>query len=340
MPPQSTGHLYVTYAHADSERVQPIVDAVRAEFRVRQLDVDLWMDVERLQAGARWNETISEALETATGLLVFISPASMQSEWVRREVEAVAADESLFILPVLLAPVANLPIALESIQWLDLTGPLDEAGLSRAASEIAEATYSLLRGAARAPLGHEDADLLGDELAREIRGRPEPSPDALAKNAVFIVHGHDSAALDEVEAFVEERGIEPVVLTRIGGPTQSLLQKFLQFSSDIRFAVVLLTADDLGASRLQYDAEGVGDRALQFRTRQNVILELGFFYGYLGWENVFVLYKEPSSVFPNFERPSDLDGVVFDKLDQDGQWQQLLSSRLAQAGFRVSTRPA
>ena len=64
----------------------------------------------------------------------------------------------------------------------------------------------------------------------------------------------------------------------------------------------------------------MGERALQFRARQNVILELGFFYGYLGWEHVFVLYKPPDEIFPNFERPSDLGGVVFDEVEAGRTW--------------------
>jgi predicted nucleotide-binding protein len=63
-----------------------------------------------------------------------------------------------------------------------------------------------------------------------------------------------------------------------------------------------------------------------------VILELGFFYGKLGWENVFVVHKTPDKVFPNFERPSDLDGVVFDSIE-DRSWQRKLAERLSDAGF-------
>lgn len=70
------------------------------------------------------------------------------------------------------------------------------------------------------------------------------------------------------------------------------------------FSVVV----ELVKDRAQYDLDGVADRALQFRPRQNVVLELGFFYGRLGWENVFVVLKRPDKLFPNFERPSDLDG--------------------------------
>jgi hypothetical protein len=98
----------------------------------------------------------------------------------------------------------------------------------------------------------------------------------------------------------------------------------------------LLTADDRGASREQYDVSDVGERALQFRARQNVILELGFFYGQLGFENVFVIYKKPDLPWPNFERPSDLDGVVFDNLSEPN-WKTKLGQRLRNAGFDVAT---
>ena len=59
---------------------------------------------------------------------------------------------------------------------------------------------------------------------------------------------------------------------------------------------------------LQPQGENAGtgsvvDKALQFRARQNVIFERGFFFGSLGWENVFVLFKPSTKVFRNFERP-------------------------------------
>jgi predicted nucleotide-binding protein len=136
---------------------------------------------------------------------------------------------------------------------------------------------------------------------------------------------------------LHELGIQTVVLSKIGGSAQSLFQKFLSFSTNARFAIVILSADDFGASRIQYESPSVGDRALQFRARQNVVLELGFFYGYLGWEHVFVLYRNPDRVFPNFERPSDLDGVVFDTIDENGEWRSSLADKLAKAGFRIQT---
>jgi predicted nucleotide-binding protein len=327
-------HLFVTYARQDLERVRLVVNAIRAEYERRRLGFNLWIDVDELRAGERWDQSISHALEKAIGLIVFVTPYSMKSDWVRMEVEAVAANPGLFILPVLLEPVKELPESLKMIQYLDLTGDLTPVRLQRAVQEISDATEALVGRSASSPVSDVDAAKVADDLAREIRTRPVEPTEAVSRNAVFIVHGHDTVALSAVETFLRQRNIEPIVLTKVGGQAQSLLQKFLQFSSDIRFAIVLLGADDYGASRIQYEAENVGVRALQFRTRQNVILELGFFYGYLGWENVFVLFKKkPEDIFPNFERPSDLDGVVFDQLDTEGAWQQILMKRLSKAGF-------
>ncbi len=114
-----------------------------------------------------------------------------------------------------------------------------------------------------------------------------------------------------------------------------MIEKFFEVGKAADFAIVLLSGDDMGASRLQYETTNVGERALQYRSRQNVTLELGFFYGKLGWESVFVLEREPPKVFPNFERPSDLNGVLWDRYDKQGKWRTELHSRLVKRGFQI-----
>jgi predicted nucleotide-binding protein len=66
-----------------------------------------------------------------------------------------------------------------------------------------------------------------------------------------------------------------------------------------------------------------------------VIRELGFFYRYLGWENVFVLYRKPPRLFPSFERPSELEGALFDAIDEAGQWRKTLRGKLTETGFKL-----
>jgi predicted nucleotide-binding protein len=219
---------------------------------------------------------------------------------------------------------------------LDLT-----SGASTEAIEhlVHEAVRAVRNAIVRTPkkISARDAKSFASQVAAEARGHAiEKERESGRPDAAFVVHGSDHNLLGEVEAFLVAHNVKAVVLTRLRGAEQSLFQKFLKWGKAARFAIVLLSADDLGASRVQYEHEDVRERALQFRARQNVILELGFFYGRLGWENVFVLLRPPNKIFPNFERPSDLDGVLFDQADPEGDWKKLLTDRLRAAGFELA----
>ena len=115
---------------------------------------------------------------------------------------------------------------------------------------------------------------------------------------VFIVHGHDHVSKSEMELFIKELGLDPVVLHREADQGLTLIEKF-ERHSDVGYAVVLLTPDDvLSAS----DPPGA---AVERRPRQNVILELGFFIGRLGRDRVCCLSKRGVTL------PSDISGLVY-----------------------------
>lgn len=107
----------------------------------------------------------------------------------------------------------------------------------------------------------------------------KPIPNrTLESRRVFIVHGHDSAARESLARFVERLGVEAVILHEQAGRSRTIIEK-LEDHSDVDFAVILLTPDDVGAAK--------ADRAtLKPRARQNVILELGYFVGKLGREGL------------------------------------------------------
>lgn len=325
-------YLFASYSLKDRGRVVPFID------RLRALGVNVFYDGS-LKPGEDWEHALAGALEHAAGLLVFVSPRSMQSEWVRKEIMAGVGPGGRLVIPIILEHTPDIPPELQRRQWINISGEKSEAELETEARRIAEAFQGLAPTASPPAVAPEPgARKAAEEFAADLR-QAQRRPEATSPpDSVFVVHGHDTSFLDEVEAYIKEMGIRPVVLTRVRGASQSLFQKFLQFGREARFAIVLLSADDFGASRRQFEADGVGERALQFRARQNVILELGFFYGFLGWESVFVLCKDPNRVFPNFERPSDLEGVVFDTVDATGEWKALLRSRLAEAGFAAGFR--
>lgn len=131
---------------------------------------------------------------------------------------------------------------------------------------------------------------------------------------VFVVHGHDYKARDKVVDFLIKNGLEPVVLDKKANRGRVLLQK-LEDHSEVSYAVVLLTPDDIAKERHTKGIE-------RFRARQNVVFELGYFFGMLGRDKVCVLYKGA------VEEPSDIKGLIMVKMDAGQPWQDDLEREL------------
>ncbi len=145
---------------------------------------------------------------------------------------------------------------------------------------------------------------------------------------VFVVHGHDGAAKDAVARFIEKVGLQPIILHEHANEGRTIIEKFETYSSDIVFAVVLLTPDDMGcAAGSQIDVSQLGPRA-----RQNVILELGYFIGRLGRTRVCALHKG------NVELPSDYQGVLYVPLDEGGAWKAKLAQEFVQAKISIELK--
>lgn len=155
------------------------------------------------------------------------------------------------------------------------------------------------------------------------------SSDKIAKpltNKAFIVHGHDEGARESAARFLEKLGIAPIILHEQASGGRTVIEK-LEHNSDVDFAVVLLTPDDVGAV-------GTSKDTLSPRARQNVILELGYFVGKLGRSRVCALHKGA------VELPSDFVGVVYVPMDSAGAWRLLLAKELREAGFDVDLNQA
>jgi predicted nucleotide-binding protein len=169
--------------------------------------------------------------------------------------------------------------------------------------------------------GHIDTS----EIPRDASISSEPytnSPLKPKDKRVFIVHGHDEEAKHSVARVVEKLGLEAIILHEQVSRHSTIIEK-LEVNSDVVFAVVLLTPDDIGASKKD------GKDRVQERARQNVILELGYFIGRLGRSNVCALYKE------GVEIPSDFSGVVYTPMDSGGAWRYMLAKELKAAGLDV-----
>jgi predicted nucleotide-binding protein len=325
-------YVFVSYARSDFEPVHQIVRELQT------LGISTWTDIDNLSPGENWMNAIGQAIRQTDAVLIFISPESAGRAWIMHEFE-LAIDRGIGIIPILLRPTPASQVSphLAAIQWLDITRYPPATAAKQAAVEISRVLSRIKSKTPAGALPDRQRENLAAALAAQARDQTEAPKERREKSpdSIFIVHGHDEDFLRDVEDFLVQSGIKPIIMKDVGGASASLIQKFFEIGRAADFAVVLLSGDDMGASRIQYEMAGVGMHALKYRTRQNVLLELGFFYGLLGWENVFVLEKGPPKPYPDFERPSDLNGVLWDRYDRNGRWRQELNRRLAALGFQL-----
>ena len=148
------------------------------------------------------------------------------------------------------------------------------------------------------------------------------TPQSTYGNEVFIVHGHDDEAKETVARFVENFGIEATILHEQANRGQTIPEKFEEHASEAGFAIILLTPDDVGASKDERDN-------LKPRARQNVVLELGYFWGRLGRGRVCVLHKG------GVELPSDMQGLLYVPMNSPDEWQLPLAREMKHARLPI-----
>lgn len=144
---------------------------------------------------------------------------------------------------------------------------------------------------------------------------------------IFLVHGRDRAAREEVHRFLTNvTETRVVVLAEQPIRGQTIIEKLEGHLPPATYVVVLATGDDEGRLR--------GDADLSNRARQNVIFELGLAVGKIGRGNVAVLYEA------GVELPSDYYGVGYIDFDSGGGWKLRLIGELRAAGFNIDANRA
>lgn len=133
--------------------------------------------------------------------------------------------------------------------------------------------------------------VLGDLKLIEIVDRPRS----------FIVHGHDESLLLEMKDYIQNvlNWPQPIILRDQPSCGKTIIEKFEDSAGIIDWVFVLLSPDDEIFNPVSND-----DRR---RARQNVIFELGFFYGLIGRCEGRVIALRKGDV----EIPSDIHGVIW-----------------------------
>jgi len=141
------------------------------------------------------------------------------------------------------------------------------------------------------------------------------------KESVFIVHGHDELAKTAVARFLEKLGCKAIIIHEQPSAGRTVIEK-IEAYTNVDFAIVLYTADDVGAKA---DTKP----EIKPRARQNVVFEHGYLIAKLGRNNVCALVKG------DLEKPSDVSGIIYLDFDDHRVWQTELAKEMHNAGYTI-----
>ena len=88
------GHVFISYSHHDKEYAAALTEDII------QHGFDVWIDA-RIEYGDRWWQTVTDAVDAASLVIVLMSPQSAESTWVEREIFR-AENNGIEVIPFLL----------------------------------------------------------------------------------------------------------------------------------------------------------------------------------------------------------------------------------------------
>ena len=138
--------VFISHAASDKELASRVADALD------QAGLEVWNDTQILP-GDNWAAKIAQAMEESQVMVLLLTPAALNSQWVNQEISYALGRQVYRVIPVIAGPPEELPQ--ERIPWI----------LKRFQM------FSL-------PSGGNDAGAL-QELAQAVKEAFTPSPSAV-----------------------------------------------------------------------------------------------------------------------------------------------------------------
>lgn len=143
---------------------------------------------------------------------------------------------------------------------------------------------------------------MADPMTDKTSGTKSPR-----ESSIFIVHGRNHTVSKEIELYLmKELRLRTRVMESEPHEGRTLTEKFEEIADECTFAVFILTADD----RLIDEKSS----KLIYRARQNVILEIGYFWGMLGRRSHVAFLVENTG---HMDIPSDIEGIGWIPITSD-----------------------
>jgi TIR domain/NB-ARC domain len=123
MPPSELSRVFISYARKDGADL-----AQRLHEDLTDEGFAVWLDVERLTAGDVWRDEIEQAIDRADVSLALLSAGSYTSDVCRVEQQR-ALGKGKCVIPVRVQSDCDIPLYLQTRQWLDFSSPKLYPGL-------------------------------------------------------------------------------------------------------------------------------------------------------------------------------------------------------------------
>lgn len=108
----TTAHIFISYSLRDQEFVERLSNALKAEGH------EVWLDRAQLTSKKEWEKIHLAAIDAAKVVMFVISPASVASEWCKREL-AYAVKQQKRVIPLFYERVNALPVEISGLHWVD-----------------------------------------------------------------------------------------------------------------------------------------------------------------------------------------------------------------------------
>lgn len=154
--------VFISYAHEDRGLATKFADSLREQ------GCSPWLDIWNLRPGDDWKDEIQEALGRSKSIVVLLTPNSVRSPWVNRELNRLADEhggsEAARFLPVVIGNV-DVPSRWSRIVKCRAEDP---GQIGRAAEELASWLKQWQLKSRDTPPQSIDADELAEEMLSEF----------------------------------------------------------------------------------------------------------------------------------------------------------------------------
>lgn len=124
MPSAAPHEVFLSHAHQDEAFASSLAETLRDH------GVQVWYSRSNIVAAQQWQDEIGGALRRCDWFAVILSPAAVESKWVKLELSHALAENQYDnrVIPLLYKPCnyKDLSWCLPLIQMVDFTGPFSD----------------------------------------------------------------------------------------------------------------------------------------------------------------------------------------------------------------------